>query len=114
MTQPNLQAMKVSGVASFDNTTVGLPDAAIAAALDGARQLYDQSVCLDARQTHMCLGGGDQWRALGEHGVNMVAPVWRYMLTNEQPPGNKALGARVKCRCATGPAHGPPWPTPAC
>ena len=114
MTQPNLKAMNVSGVASFDNLTVGLSDTALAAAFDGAHQLYDQSVCLDGRQTHMCLGGGDAWRALDDHGNNMVAPVWRYMLTNEHPPGKKALGASVTCRCATGPSHGLPWPTSDC
>ena len=44
MTQPNLKAMNVSGVASFDNLTVGLSDTALAAAFDGAHQLYDLSL----------------------------------------------------------------------
>ena len=78
-------------------------------------QLYDESVCLDAQQTHMCLGGGDKWRALDVHtGGNMVAPVWRYMLTNERQAGSKALATKVACRCAKGPSHGPAWSNSDC
>lgn len=114
MTQPNLEAINISGMSSFDNATALMHDAQVAKFFGGARQLYDQSVCLDAQQTHMCLGGGDQWVARSADGTNMVAPIWRYMLTNEAPPGTKGLETKVACRCAQGPAHGPPWQQPAC
>lgn len=114
VTQPNLEALNISGMASFDNHTALMDDAAIAKSFGGARQLYDQSVCLDAQQTHMCLGGGDKWMSRSSDGTNMVAPIWRYMLTNEAMVGAKALERKVACRCAQGPAHGPPWRHPAC
>jgi hypothetical protein len=115
MTQPNLEAINISGMSSFDNATALMhDDSQVAKFFGGARQLYDQSVCLDAQQTHMCLGGGDQWMARSPDGTNMVAPIWRYMLTNEALPGAKALETKVACRCAQGPAHGPPWRQPAC
>jgi hypothetical protein len=72
----------------------------LVAKFGGARMLFDEEVCLTGRQTHMCLGGGDAWRAVDSHGNNMVAPVWRYMLTNTAEPGHSALGRSVSCRCA--------------
>ena len=99
-TQPNLLAMNVSGQATFDNASVLGPYDALAKKFDGARMLFDQEVCLTGHQTHMCLGGGDQWRALDKHGTNMVAPVWRYMLTNDADVGGAAAGTHVACRCA--------------
>jgi len=99
-TQPNLLAMNVSGQATFDNASVLGPYDALAERFDGARMLFDQEVCLTGHQTHMCLGGGDQWRAVDQHGLNMVAPVWRYMLTNNADVGGAAAGTHVACRCA--------------
>jgi hypothetical protein len=76
-TQPNLVALNVTGRATFDNASVLGSFDALAKTFDGARMLFDQQVCLSGHQTHMCLGGGDKWRAVGPGGVNMVAPVWR-------------------------------------
>jgi hypothetical protein len=92
--------MNVSGRASFTNASVLGGYGPLAASFAGARMLFDEEVCLSAHQTHMCLGGGDRWRAVDKSGKNMVAPVWRYMLTNREAPSAEALGTRVKCRCA--------------
>jgi hypothetical protein len=92
--------MNVSGRASFTNASVLGGYGPLAESFAGARMLFDEEVCLSAHQTHMCLGGGDQWRAVDKSGKNMVAPVWRYMLTNQEAPSAEALGTRVKCRCA--------------
>jgi|EP01046_Picozoa_sp_COSAG06_P059251 hypothetical protein len=95
--------MNMTGHATFNNATVLGTYDDLAKSFGGARMLFDEEVCITGHQSHMCLGGGDQWRAVDKKtGKNMVAPVWRYMLTNDDAPSAKALSTQVKCNCKGG------------
>ena len=95
--------MNLTGTAIFDNQTVDGPASALAARFDGARMLFDETVCLDGHQTHMCLGGGDAWAPIDKaSGKNLLVPVYTYLLLTEAMPGPAALATRVNCSCKGG------------
>ena len=74
-------------------------DAALASALGGARQLFDHDVCHYPGRpimSHLCEICDLQTHRYA-NGSAVLAPVWRYLLSNEQAATPLALADNVTC-----------------
>ena len=104
--------LHMRGNATFtmgDLITGGRSQSAIRAALaqkfGGARAVWDAGVCNYTQSSHMCMGPCDAWQPRDAHTkLPLMAPVWKYLLTNTAPPSAAALANEAK---SIGGGHNP-------
>ena len=94
-----------TGNATFTRSIAASPG--LEAQLGGARLLWDAEICANTTSPHMCIGTCDGWQPVDRSNRPLLAPVWKYLLLNTDPPSAKALGTQVHDTI-------PQWTPPVC